>query len=454
MSDGAGKHLRRNFALGVANGVVFMAGSSIFGPALILPQFLSTIFESKTVVGVGSNLFRMGWALLQIVVAYFLRSLKRRKPVYVIGNAVRMSMVGLFVLSFYVFQNNLRVVGILFFVFIGFATLSAGPVGLAYQDIVARVIPAEKRGSYVAYRVLGGQGITALAVGLLVRHILAHPESFPYPGSYLTIFTISWLLMSAGVVMFSFVREPEEREIRAMPRLKTYLLELIVIVKRDHNFRRFLIVRALRICEALAIPFYIVYGRLVLGLPEKAAGTFFVAGIIATLPCSLLWGKLADRFGNRVVIILSCLGSLAAPLIALALTAANAAGFPAREVYHFGAAGAQLSLSAETLSVVLLAPVFIIVRVAAVGGIIGLNNYVMETAPVRRRPLYLGVATSLGGVFMITMPAVGGAMIDIVERVTGGAGYWLVFAASAAAVGGAAIVARGLSEPRRVVARS
>jgi len=451
MKDDAKAHLGRNFVLGVTNGVLFMAGSSLFGPALILPQFLSTIFESKTAVGIGSNLFRMGWALFQIVVAYFLRALRRRKPVYIAGNATRLGMVGLFVLSFYLFRDDMRLVGILFFVFIGLATISAGPVGLAFQDIVARTIPARKRGSFVAYRVLGGQGLTALGVGFLVRYILAHPERFPYPDNYLAIFTISWALMSAGVVAFFFVKEPEDTDMRPVPRLKTYLFELYLIVKRDRNFRRFLFVRALRICEALAIPFYIVYGRLILGVPERAAGTFYIAGILATLPSSLLWGKLADRFGNRVIIIASCLVSMASPLIALGLVAARAAGFPGSGVVHLKAAGVELSMSAEALTIWLLAPVFILVRAAAVGGIVSLNNYVMETAPPRRRPLYLGAATSLAGLLMIVMPALGGAMIDLVEKATGGAGYWVVFTAAAGAVGCAAFIAGGLDEPRRRV---
>jgi len=201
----------------------------------------------------------------------------------------------------------------------------------------------------------------------------------------------------------------------------------------------------------LAIPFYIVYGRAVLGVPERAVATFYIAGILAALPSSLLWGKLADRFGNRVIIIASCLVSMASPLIALGLVAANAMGFPGGGSVHLAAGGAELSVSAETLTVWLLAPVFMFVRAAAVGGIVGLNNYVMETAPARRRPLYLGAATSLGGLLMIVMPALGGAMIDIVEKTTGQGGYWIVFTAAAASVGCAAYLARGLNEPRRAL---
>ncbi len=451
MKEEVDRHLRRNYVLGIANGVLFMAGSSIFGPALILPQFLSTIFESNTLVGIGANLFRIGWALLQIVVAYFLRALKRRKPVYIIANTLRLGLVGLFILSLYLLQDNLRVVGVLFFIFVGLATLTAGPVGLAFQDIVARVIPSEKRGTFVAYRVLGGQGFTALGVGIVIRYVLARPEMFPYPTNYLVIFAMGWVLMVSGATAFSLIKEPPDNLSRPLPRFKSYFFELFLIVRRDRNFRRFLIVRALRICEALAIPFYIVFARVVLGVGPEAAGTFYIVGILTALPSSLLWGRAADRFGNRIVIITSCLVAMAAPLIALGLVTANAAGFPAAAEYSFQAAGVQLSVSATALTVGLVAPIFVSVHSAAVGGMIGLNHYVMDSAPPRRRPLYLGTSTSLMGLLMLIMPALGGATIDIVEKITGQAGYWVVFVVAAVALAMAAVFARGLYEPRKTV---
>ncbi|MCD6404868.1 MAG: hypothetical protein J7M19_03490, partial [Planctomycetes bacterium] len=287
MTDEGQQHLRRNFLLGVANGVIFMAGSSLLGPAVILPQFLSTIFESKMIVGMGAHLIVVGWSLPQVVIAYFFRSLRHKKPAYIIGNSTRMALIGVFLLCFLIFQERPRVVGILFFVLMGSASLVAGFVGLAYQDIVARVIPSQKRGMYIAYRAFGGTGVMALVVGFFAKHVLDNPAAYPYPGNYLLIFTVAWIMMSVGVVAFSLIREPAERDVRPRPRLRTYIFELYLIVKRDHDFRRYLVVRMVRACEGLAIPFYIVYARHQFGLSGKAVGTFLLVGIVATLPAAI-----------------------------------------------------------------------------------------------------------------------------------------------------------------------
>ena len=181
------------------------------------------------------------------------------------------------------------------------------------------------------------------------------------------IFTVAWALMVSGVVAFSMIKEPADMEVRPRSRLKTYLFELFLIVKRDHNYRRYLVTMALRACEGLAMPFYIVYARFNLGMPEAAAGIFLIAGIISTVPAAIFWGKLADRFGNRIVIILSCLASLAAPLLALAIVALESWGAFDGEVFRFGLFGAQASVSVQSALVWVVAPIFILVRVAAVG---------------------------------------------------------------------------------------
>ncbi len=437
MTDDGQQNLRRNFLLGVANGVIFMAGSSLLGPAVILPQFLSTIFESKMIVGIGAHLIVVGWSLPQVVIAYFFRSFRHKKPVYIIGNSSRMALIGVFLLCFLIFQNRPRVVGILFFVLMGSASLVAGFVGLAYQDIVARVIPSEKRGMYIAYRAFGGTGIMALVVGLFAKHVLDNPAAFPYPGNYLLIFTVAWIMMSVGVIAFSLIREPAERDVRPRARLRTYIFELYLIVKRDRDFRRYLVVRMVRACEGLAIPFYIVYARYRFGLCDKAVGTFLLVGIVATLPAAIFWGKLSDRRGSRIVIISSCLTSASAAVFALGIVIATSIGI-------LGSSG--------TAVVWILAPIFALVRAASVGGWIGLSNYVMDTAPPRRRPLYLGLATSMQGLLLIVIPATGGIIIDIAKRITGRPGYWIVFFLAAVAVTFSAFMARGLHEPRRDLA--
>lgn len=444
ISDKPYRHLRRNFTLGVLNGLFFMAGSSLISPPLILPQFLSTVFESKAVIGIGSMLGMIGWCLPQVFVAYFLRAAPSKRKIYIVANWARMSFMGLFILFLWKFATRQSTIGTSYFVFFSLSGLCAGAAGLSYQDIVARTIPAHRRGSFNALRAFFGQGIMALATGLFARWVLEREDIFPYPRNYLMIFLVAWIMMVIGVACFSMVKEPRERNMRRGGGLGRYIAELSWIVKRNKNFRRFLLTRVMRSLELLALPFYIVFARERLGLADTAAASFFIVTVLATIPASLAWGRLSDKLGNRLVIIFSTLASLGAPLFALGLVVAVRFGvFDAAEISLGG-----VSFRTSAVIMWVIAPVFVLIKAAGVGGFIGFSNYVMDIAPDRRRPLYLGLQTSLQGVLIIIVPTLGGAIIDLTRLVLGREAYWVVFAITAIALTGSLMSARKLEEPR------
>ncbi len=255
---------------------------------------------------------------------------------------------------------------------------------------------------------------------------------------------VAWIMMVLGVACFSMVKEPRDLNVRRSGGLGRYVAELSWIVKRNKNYRRFLLTRILRGSEHLALPFYIVFARERLGLPDKAAASFFIVTVLATIPASLAWGRLSDRLGNRLVIIFTTLTSLGAPLFALGLVVA--ARFGAFEAGEISLAGTSIKTS--TMIMWVIAPVFVLIKAAGVGGFIGFSNYVMDIAPDRRRPLYLGLQTSLQGVLIMIVPTLGGAIIDLTRVVLGREAYWVVFAMTAVALTASLMSARRLEEPR------
>jgi MFS family permease len=383
----------------------------------------------------------MGWSMPQVVTAYFARALPYRKPLYIYGNAARMALIAAFVGGFFIWRDSPRTVGMLYFVLLGLAGLAAGAVGLAYQDIVARTIPADRRGAYTAYRILGGQGVLALASGFIVKYILDHPERYPYPGNYIMIFALSWALMATAVVAFSFVKEPADKTPRRLPRPGAYMLEMWLIVKNNRNYRLYLVQKLLRSCENFAIPYYVIYAGRRLGLGAGAVGTFLVVGVITTAIVPLWWGRLADRKGNRAALFWSSVVAAAAPFAALAAAViAGGKAFAGEQVslQFLGWAG---TIERGTAVTVLLAPIFVLLSAAGAGFQIGGANYIMDTAPARRRPVYLGITTTIDGLLLVISPAIGGFVIDATD-------YWVAFLAAGVGAAASAAVARRLWEPR------
>lgn len=448
MSEEKSAHFKRNFTLGVANGVVFMAGSTLLAPNTLLPQYLSGIFESEAAIGIGANIMIVGWCLPQVAVAYFLRSRAASMPFYKVGNAIRMTMVAAFVAGIYVFRDRPAAAGMVFFTSLTVAGLAAGAVGLAYQDIVARTIPSRRRGLFNTFRILGGQGLSALGGSIFAKHVLDHPEKYPYPINYVIIFGVACVLMTMGVTAFSFIKEPSDRVARPRGSLRHYLFELYLIVKRNRNFRRFLLQKTLRSFELMVSAYYILYARRVLGLGPGVAATFQIVAIATTLAAAVFWGMMSDRRGTRFVVVWSSVSAAAAPVVGAVIVILAMHG----TLSGGASAGAEAPLAAgmARLITMVMAPIFVCMTVANVGGLIGFQNYIMEAAPRGRRPIYLAISTTLTGSLFLIMPTIGGTLIRLVNSSSGegSAGYLAAFAVTAILVTVSAVAARGLVEPR------
>ena len=109
-------------------------------------------------------------------------------------------------------------------------------------------------------------------------------------------------------------------------------------------------------------------------------------------------------------------------------------------VLHETGVFARLGAS-EALLIWIMIPIFVLLSIAGAGMQIGFPNYVMEMAPVRRRPVYLGLTTSIDGMLTLVVPALGGLLIDATD-------YWVSFAAAAVLCGMSVVLALRLREPR------
>src|SRR3972149_5830416 len=62
-------HRKRNFWLGVTNGIIFNASSAFLNANTILPLFVSRLTDSHFLVGTAAALHEVGWFVPQLFVA-------------------------------------------------------------------------------------------------------------------------------------------------------------------------------------------------------------------------------------------------------------------------------------------------------------------------------------------------------------------------------------------------
>jgi len=372
----------------IVNRILFAAGMAFVNPVTVIPTFVARLTDSDLIIGLISGFGMSGWFLPQFFSGTYLRSQPHKRPVYVYTAFLRAFGLLLAVLAVYFLTRYSAAAALLGFA-LGYAVyaLGGGVGGPAFLDIVAKTIPGNRLGAFFGHREFWG-GIVAIACGFLVGAILAQ-RAIPFPANYSLLFALALASFAPGWLIFATIHEPPGRT--AEPQALLPFLRTLPALLREHSeFRLLLVSRLFTGSGAIAVPFYIIYCRRVLAVPEAAAGTYLsvqMAGSVMLIP---LWAYLNDRRGPRALLITVAILAAAVPLIALAV-----ASYPSGTDFDRIAFGFVF---------------FPLIAIGA-GSFMGYHNYLFAIAPEEQRPLYIGVQNTL---FAITgfLPLLGGLVVE------------------------------------------
>ena len=104
---------RRNFWLGVTNGVFYAAAEALTDPSLVLTYFTSLLTSSKFLVGLVAPIRIGGWFLPQLLVSGYVQRQERKLQIYSRLGIPRALAWGLMVLALW-FVRDPRVLLALF----------------------------------------------------------------------------------------------------------------------------------------------------------------------------------------------------------------------------------------------------------------------------------------------------------------------------------------------------
>jgi MFS family permease len=347
---------------------------------------------SNFLIGLVAPIRNGGWFLPQLLASNYLQNRERKLPLYSAASVVRAFLWALMTLLLFLNDDpHLLLVG--FFALFTLSTLVAGLSGLSFMDVVGKVIPATRRGSFFGWRRFLG-GILALGGSLLVRHILDENHGLPFPDNYGVLFLLYFLIAGFGMWLFCQVVEPVEPVQKNNVTPLGQFRQAWEVLRHDANYRTFLVVRLSLVAADVATPFYIVYAKRTFGLQASMVGVYLVAYTMMGLLSNLFWGYVSDRYGNRLVVCFLSLVGLLTPLMALVtLPLVRLVSGPIilasySFVVVFGLSGAFFS-----------------------GNFIGAMTFLLDIAPPSRRTLYVGFMNTALGIFTFSS-AVGGLVVD------------------------------------------
>ena len=293
-------NLRRNYAANLAHGLLGQTGFRLVNAPTFVPAYIYLLSGSEFLVGLALAAQWFGASASSIFGATLIEHRKRVLPMgLLIGWGMRAGVLGLALGGFFLPERWALVTAIGFLCLFG---LFNGMQAVIFNTLMAKVIPLRLRGRLTGFRNFAA-GLTAAGVSWMGGHYFVEGNLFG--NGYAATFLMAFILTSIGLSLLMLVREPEPPTIRARATLRGRLHDIPMMLRADPALGRFYLAAGLAALGTMAVPFYILYAGERIGLSGATIGILSTAFLLAQTTTNLFWGWLADRFGNRLVFILS-----------------------------------------------------------------------------------------------------------------------------------------------------
>jgi MFS family permease len=385
------RNYRWNFTVNLLDGVMFWFGLHFASSSTIMPLFVSKLTLNPLVIGLVAVIAQAGWYLPQLIAAGFTERIAHKKAIAVnLGFFLERLPTWLWPLAALVAPTWPSLGLIIFFTGYAWHMLGAGLIAPAWQDLIARCFPVQRRGQFFGLTSFLGTGAGTLGAGLSSWLLAAY--LFPY--NFVTIFIISAASITLSCFFLGLTREPVQPVRNEAATREKLWIKLGQIIRQDHNFRHYLLVRLLMALGLMGLGFITVAAVQRWQIEDRTVGFFTATLLLGQAGGNLLAGLLADRFGHKL--------SLQIGLIFAVLAFSLAWGAPAVLWFYFVFGCLGLAIGVTIVSGVLIT---------------------MEFSAPEQRPTYVGIANSVAGVGSVIGPLLGGWLASY--------SYLTLFAASA-----------------------
>ena len=387
MRKSATQHVHRNAFAFIGESVWFGLGLVFVSTTTILPEFISRLTGSAVLVGLIISLTEGAWRAPQLLFANALGHKPRKKRYLTIAGLIGRPAYLLIAIALMLgIAKSPRVAVLLFFALHTLMYLAMSVDTLVWWDVLAKAIPAFRRGRVLGYST-AIRGAVSIAVGLLIARLLG--ASGPgFPTAYTICFAAGGACFLLSLVSWLFVVEPDEVVAERRPTWTEYGGQIRSILKGSSPFRRLLAVRLLAGFNGLALGFFGLFGVERLGFAPASLGLFAMVQTVSGIAAGLWFARVSERAGNHRIVQIATLISLTGPVVGLAFL-----------------------LAPDALWRPFYAWTFVSIGVFQTAQFVGFASLNVDLAPPGQRTTYVGLFNTLSSL-VIVWPAVGGWLLE------------------------------------------
>jgi len=375
---------RWNFTVNALDGASFWFGMSFISSTIILPLYVSHFTSNPLLIGLIPLIATAGYLLPQLFVANAVERAPKKKffPATLGFFFERIPIFLLAPAAYFLATRRPVTALVIFFVLYAWHTFGAGFIIVGWQDMIAKLIPVDRRGRFFGVTNFIGNGAGILGA-LAVPFVL---EKFTFPLGYVISFTVAAILIFLSWIFLSLTREPAVSNPKVPVSQIDYLRSLPDILRKDRNFRIYLLSQIIFSLSNMAIGFLVVYTVQTWSLLDSEASGFTIALQVGLALGNLFFGFLSDRKGHKLSLE-----------ICIALSTIS------------------LILAIYAPSYLWFFPIFFLRGAINGGAFVSGISIVYEFTEPENRPTYIGLANTIPGVAGVIAPMIGGWLVGAIS---------------------------------------
>src|SRR5690349_1943645 len=237
MPDASGRHHRRNFLIFVAEGGLFLGGSSFISAQTVLPALITRLGGGNIAVGALGVIIWVGLYFPQMFAARIIQTLPWKKPWAVwVGFAQRVVLLMIGILIWTLGGGHPVLALSFFFLLYALNQVITGVASPGWFDLYVKLTPLNRRGRVTGLRnAIAGAG--AFICSFALTWLLS---SISFPANYgIAILAAAFFQMLSIIVQTKLVEDHPSATVPRQP-IADYLASLREIFRTNGAFRRFL----------------------------------------------------------------------------------------------------------------------------------------------------------------------------------------------------------------------
>jgi MFS family permease len=245
-----------NFLVNTLDGAFFGFALGFASFITIIPLFISTLTDSAILIGMIPAIHIVGWQLPQIFTAQRVSRLSYIKPMVILMTIIeRLPFFGLALVAWYIPQLGSGIALWLAFGILIIQGIGGGLTATAWQSMIGKIVPQNRRGFFFGVQSAAANLLASLSA-IMAGVIL---ERLDYPVDFTMCFLLAGISMLVSLVFIASTREWDGLPNKNIDRGGAFWRGLIPLLRKNPNFRWFLIVRMLSQFATMAFAFYTVY---------------------------------------------------------------------------------------------------------------------------------------------------------------------------------------------------